>query len=339
MYIRYILICYAQCDTYLILFTVYSIVLYNIIEQPIYSKKDLQEKFKKAKLNAQNTIVTYHELNEQQKKSLDDIQAMIIVVNQNEFVATMCYLKPPDGHSCILEVHGSNEVGFTNKSFVFYIGMFGKCPVVVTRVDQGRGRDAINHIRCFKNILLIAAVGVAAGFPENNVHYGDVIISRHIKDCSIFRQEDGVRIPRGNTTPGCKYMINRLQYSLGWEFVRSKQGTKSSVISGLFLSRPVLLNSEVARKEMLRDFGIDAKGFEMEGFSITGFGIECIIIKGVCDYASGITKEWQPTAALAANDYLYHHLSQLDISNMKAEKDDLHKGLHELHTLSYVCKI
>ena len=84
---------------------------------------------------------------------------------------------------------------------------------------------------------------------------------------------------------------------------------------------------------MLRNFGMEAKGFEMEGFSITGFGIECIIIKGVCDYASGKTKEWQPTATLAANSYLYHHLNQLDISSMNAAKY-LHKGLHELRTLN-----
>ena len=306
-----------------------TIVLHNTLEQPFYSVEDLREKSKKA--NTQNTVVNYHELNEQQKKSFNVVQAMIIVVNQNEFMATMCYLKPPDGHSHILEVHGSNEVGFENKPFIFYIGMFGKCPVAVTRVDQGRGRDAIDRIWCFKNILLIAAVGVAAGFPENKVHYGDVIISKQIKDCSIYRQEDGSCTPRGNTTPGCKYMIDRLENSLYWEFVSSKQGTRSSVIIGLFLSKPVLLDSKGGRKEMLRDFGKDAKGFEMEGFSITGFGKECIIIKGVCDYAYGKTKEWQPTAALAANDYLYHHLNQLDISSMKATKDDLYKGLHELH--------
>ena len=288
--------------------------------------EDLNDKSKKS--NPQNTVVNYDELNARQKKILDGVQAMIIVVNQNEFMATMCYLKPPNEHSCILEVHGSNEVGFANKQFIFYIGMFGKCPVAVTRVDQGRGRDAIVYIRCFKNILLIAAVGVAAGFPENKVHYGNVIISKQIKDCSIYRQEDGTCTPRGDTTPGCKYMIGRLQNTLSWEFVRSKQGTKSSVIFGLFLSKPVLLDSKGGRAEILRDFGIDAKGFEMEGFSITGFGIECIIIKGVCDYASGKTKEWQPTAALAANDYLYHHLSQLDISSMRTARDDLHKGLH-----------
>ena len=303
-----------------------SIVLYNILEQPIYSVEDLKKKSIKA--NAQNTVVNYDKLNERQKKLFDDVQAMIIVVNQNEFMATMCYLKSPNGHSSILEVHGPNQVGFANKPFIFYIGIFGKCPVAVTRVDQGRGRDAIDHITYFKNILLIAAVGVAAGFPENKVHYGDVIISKQIKDCSIYRQGDGTCIPRGDTTPGCKYMIGRLQNSLHWEFVHSKQGTKSSVSLGLFLSKPVLLDDKGGRAEMLRDFGVDAKGFEMEGFSITGFGIECIIVKGVCDYASGKTKEWQPTAALAANDYLYHHLNQLDISAMRTARDDLHTGLH-----------
>ena len=308
---------------------IYSIVLYNLLEQPIYSEKDLQEKSKKA--NAQNTVVNYRKLNEQQKKSLDDVQAMIIVVNQNEFMATMCYLKPPNELSHILEVHGSSEVGHVNIPFIFYIGMFGKCPVAVIRVEQGRGGDAIYHIKCLKNVFLVAAVGVAAGFPENKVHYGDVIISKQIKDCSIFRQEDEARIPRGNIIPSCKYMINRLQNTLYWEFVRSKQGTKSSVTFGLFLSMPVLLDSERWRKEILKDFGMEAKGFEMEGFSITGFGVDCIIIKGVCDYAGGKTKEWQPTAALAANDYLYHHLNQIDISTMKAEKD---KGLYELCTLN-----
>ena len=303
-------------------------MLYNILEQPAYSVEDL--KGKSIKANPQSTVVNYHELNEQQKVLLDDVQAMLVVNNQNEFMATMCYLKPPDGHSRILEVHGSNEVGFANKQFIFYIGMFGKCLVAVTRVDQGCGRDAIDHIKCFKSILLIVAVGIAAGFPENKVHYGDVIISKQIKDCSIYRQEDGICTPRGDITPGCKYMIGRLQNSLHWEFVRSKQGTKSSVSIGLFLSKTVLLDSKGGRNEMLRHFGKDAKGFEMEGFSITRLGTECIIIKGVCDYASGKTKEWQPTAALAANDYLYHHLNQLDISSMRVAKDDLYTGLHVL---------
>ena len=47
-----------------------------------------------------------------------------------------------------IEVHGSNEVGFANKPFILYIGMFGKWQPDITRVDQGRGRDAMDHIWC-----------------------------------------------------------------------------------------------------------------------------------------------------------------------------------------------
>ena len=62
----------------------------------------------------------------------------------------------------------------------------------------------------------------------------------------------------------------------------------------------------------------------MEGYSIAGCNIDRIIVKAVCDFASGKTKEWQPTAALAANDYLYHHLNTMDLSCLKGE--------HHLHS-------
>ena len=287
----------------------------------------LMETYKKGV--AEPHRVKYDDLNSEQKKILDEVQAMIIVVNDSEFMATMCYLKPPNNQSSVLEVHGSTEVVRTNKPFKFYIGMFGKCPVAVTRVEPGHGRDAIDHIKYFQNILLIAAVGVAAGFPENNARYGDVIISTMITDCSTYKiDDDGIYIPRGLDSPGCSYMISELRQHHRWEFVCSKNDRKSSVILGKVLSRPVLVNSKEEREQMLSSFGREAKGYEMEGYSITGFGIECIIIKGVCDYASGKTKEWQPTAALAANDYLHYHLLKSDISGMKPVKDDLHKGLH-----------
>ena len=282
--------------------------------------EDLEKKYEEEK--APRVKVNYHELNSEQKQFLPKVQALIIVVNESEFKATMCNLKPPpkfDDHKdpSIIEVTSSTEVGFKKKTFIFYIGMFGKCPVAVGKVEPGRGRDAIDHIKLFPNIVLIAAVGVTAGFPENNVHYGDVIISKQITDCSTYKIQDGTYIPRGLDSSGCQYMINALGGNFGWKFMCSKDARRSLVILGQVLSRPVLLNSEKERKMMLTSFGAQAKGYEMKGYSITGFGIDCIIIKGVCDFASGKTKEWQPTAALAANDCLYYQLNQLDLSGMK----------------------
>jgi len=274
--------------------------------------EDLKKKHKQA-IGVDNIQVCDDELTVEQKKILDEVQAMIVVVNDSEFLATMCYLKPPnEQYQSILEVHRNIKIGHANKLMIFYIGMFGKCPVAVAQVDAGCGRDATDHSDCFTNILLIAAVGVAAGFP-NAVNYGDVIISNRITDCSLNKYQDGNYIPRSITVSACKDMLMRLKNKFSWKFVCSQKGRKSSITMGLVLSKPVLLNDKKERENIRKCFGEEAKGYEMEGYSIIGGGIECIIIKGVCDFASGKTKDWQPTAALAANDYLYHHLNQMDL--------------------------
>ena len=301
--------------------------------EPKFSLKDLEEKYQKA-IREGFTQLRYDELSTQQKEILGEVQAMLIVVNDSEFMATMSYLKPPQNQK-ILKIHRNIKLGHDNNNpLIFYIGMFGKCLVAVTRVDQGCGRDALIHSDCFENVLLIAAVGVAAGFPENGVKLGDVLVSQQITDCSIYKRQDGEYISRGNTTRAFKYLIKRLKDGkFQWKFVCTSQDTKSSVIFGQFLSKPMLLNDEAERGEILKYFGKEAKGYEMEGFSIAGGAIDCIIIKGVCDFASGKNKKWQPTAALAANDCLYHDLNQMDLSVMK---DDIQKGIFQLYIIGYV---
>ena len=295
--------------------------------EPSFSLESLKEKYQKA-ISVGYTQLRYDELSAQQKEILNEVQAMLVVVNKSEFMAAMSYLKPLVNHNyqSILEIHNVITLGHDKNSLVFFIGMFGKCPVAVTRVNQGCGRDALHHSGCFNNILLIAAVGVAAGFPENDVNLGDVIVSQQITDCSIYKEKNGERIPRGNTTPAFKYLVDRLKKSeLQWEFECASQGTKSSVTFGLFLSKPVLLDDKEEREKMLKYFGKEAKGYEMEGFSIAGGAIDCIIVKGVCDFASGKNKIWQPTAALAAIDCLHHDLMQMDLSLMK---DVIQKGTY-----------
>ena len=261
--------------------------------------------------------LVYHELSEKQLKIFDEVQALIVVVNDKEFMATLHYLKPPkDDTKDILEVHRSIKIGNADKPRIFYIGKFGECMVAVTQVTQGCGKDAIEHTDCFKKLKLVAAVGVAAGFPENKVRMGDVLVSEKIIDCSHYKREKKY-IPRGSTFPGSSYMIQRLQKKMPWEFQCTKTGIKSSVVCGDILSKSVLLNDKDERKKILSEFREEAKGYEMEGFSLTNGEIDIIVIKGVCDFASGKNKEWQPTAALAANDCLHFHLSRLDLRIIK----------------------
>ena len=259
----------------------------------------------------------YNQLNPQQQDIVAKVQAMIIVVNDNEFMATMCYLKPHESQDSILKIQFKAVIGPDSDHRIFYVGKFGKCPVAVTRVDQGHGEDAVHHAskKYFKNLVLFAAVGVSAGFPENGVKLGDVLISDRIHDCTLYKKQDGVDIPRSIISGASKFMLQLLKDHFDWKYPCTKDNKRNAAVKfGLILSKSVLLNDADERSRLLKHFGPEAKGFEMEGFGIMNSSIGFIVIKGVCDFAGDKTKEWQPTAALAANDYLYHHFCQEDLS-------------------------
>ena len=261
-------------------------------------------------------MLQFDKLDSQQKDIVSEVQAIIVVVNSNELLATMCYLAPPDHQNVILRIQCVSPVGPDKDPRIFYVGKFGECPVAVTQVQQGRGKDAVYHARkeFFNNLVLIAAVGVAAGFPENGVKLGDVLISDQIQDCTIFKRQDE-DFARGNKMPASKFMRQLLKHHIDWKYPCTKDESRdASVTFGLILSKPMLLNDKAERKRLLKDYGKEAKGFEMEGFGIMDSAVDFIVIKGVCDLGNKKDDLWQPTAALAANDYLYHHFCQTDLS-------------------------
>ena len=243
------------------------------------------------------------------------MQAILVVVNQYELLATLCYLKPPDGQSAVMTIQCITSVGPDNDPRIFHVGNFGKCLVAVTQVQQGCGEDAVYHARreVFKNLVLIAAVGVAAGFPKK-VKLGDVLISDRIHDCTIHKIQDGDYISRGIIKSASKFMKQILKLDFDWKYPCTKDKSRNaSVKIGLILSKPMLLNDKTERDRLLK-VNPEAIGFEMEGFGIMKSTLDSIVIKGVCDFAGDKDKAWQPTAALAANDYLYHHFCQTDLS-------------------------
>ena len=295
----------------------YSWCVYNnfIYTEPLYEKRDLEELCSEA--NVEVKVLHYDELDEKRKEMVAKVQAMLVVVNDYEDLATKCYLKPPDGSKVILEIHRKTKYGPDFDPRIFLIGKFGKCPVAVTQVRQGHGSDAALHADkdVFHDMQIIIAVGVAAGFPENKVKLGDVLIAERIHDCSIRKAQEGEIIPRGNVLPVSKYMFDRLLNKHNWDFPCTKDKSRSSeVIPGVFLSNSELINDAKKRKELLIAHCKEAKGYEMEGFGIMTSSMDCIIVKGVCDYAGKKTKKWQPTAALAANHYLLQELERLDLS-------------------------
>ena len=269
-----------------------------------------------AEANIQVKVINYSELDKKQKEMVAKVQAMIVVANDCEILATKCFLKPPDGSDVILEIHRKTKYGPDFDPRIFLIGKFGKCPVAVTQVRQGHGSDAALHADkdVFHDMQIIIAVGVAAGFPENKVKLGDVLIAERIHDCSLRKLNKGEIVPQGNVLPVSKYMFDRLQRKHDWYFPCTKNKKRhSAVISGPFLSNSESLHDFKKRKELLEVHCKDAKGYETEGFGIMKSSMDCIIVKGVCDYAGEKTEKWQPTAALAANQYLLQELERLDL--------------------------
>ena len=226
----------------------------------MYTDDDLKEKYENHK--TEKEMLQYDKLNSQQRNIVAKVQAMIVVVNDNEFTATMCYLAPPDNQNAVFKIQCKTQVGPDSDRRIFFVGNFGKCPVAVTRVAQGRGKDAVYHAKkeCFKNLVLIAAVGVAAGFPQNGVKLGDVLISDRIHDCAIYKQQDNAYFPRGNILPASKFMIDLLKDHLDWNFSCTKDEQRNtSVKFGLILSKSVLLDDADERDRLLQYFGKEAK--------------------------------------------------------------------------------
>ena len=233
------------------------------------------------------------------------------MVNDYEFMATMCYLAPPDHLNVVLKIQCKTP---NRDPQIFYVGSFGKCPSAVTYVKQGCHKDVLCYPSLqreyFTNLVLIASVGVITGFPDGDIQLGDVLISEQVH--AIHDRQDNTR---DNVNPASRFMLNLLKEYFDWEFpctVDKKHD--ASVKFGLILSKPALSSDVAGRTQSLQYFGQNPKGIEVESFDITASSKNFIVIKGICNFTGDNTKVWEPTAALAANDYLYHHLCQTDLS-------------------------
>ena len=291
--------------------------MFCFFAEPLYDEKYLQKKYEDAKFQT-TELKKFENLEMEEKKMVTKVQAMIVVVNDFEDLAIKCHLKPPDDSDVILDVLCTKSDGPDLSKKSFLIGQFGKCPVAVTRVAQGCGRDAAVHAGrdVFPNMQVFIALGVAAGFAKNKVRLGDVLISERIHDCSIVKLKEGEIIPRGKVSDVHGPILNFLKNNHDWKFPCTKDKMRhSSAIVGPILSKPELLDDPKKREQYIQAHCKEAKGFEMEGFGLMGYEkIGCIIVKGVCDYAGKKAKKWQPTAALAANDCLLKVLMKNDLS-------------------------
>ena len=236
-----------------------------------------------------------------------------MVVNSNEFLASMCYFGKNEGKTLF---SSSNK---------YYVGKWGGIPAaLVKQSHQGdvHSKDLTDSsIKLFKNLKAIIALGVCATVGR----LGDVIVSSRIDACNSIKIKGDRVINEGNKySPGAdihRFLSDSIE---SWEYLCTKPGIdheeySAKAISKHMLSGAHLIASADFRDKLIKGVSPEAMGIEMEGIGVMNgiisaeklHKIQFIIVKAGCDYADeSKNKEWQPVAAMAAADFVYKQLSR-----------------------------
>ena len=246
------------------------------------------------------------------KQILDGVVLLLMVANDNELDAAMCYLTK----SKVQVLHSQGNI--------YHVGKWGEIPAaLIKQSEQGtsgpNGSQNLTRlsISVFKNLKVIIGLGICG----TKGRLGDVIVSSRIDECK-FKVGAKQLIDRGNKFPPGDNITKFLQYNNRiWSFQCTRPGVEvyeSKVVFQPMLSGTPLIASGQYRDQLIQDVSQESGGVEMEGIGIINglraaekFGqVEFIIVKAGCDYADeSKNKEWQPVAAMAAADFVYNQLS------------------------------
>ena len=250
------------------------------------------------------------------KKIIDGVRLLLMVVNPSEFYAAMNYFSKNKARR--LESNGD----------IYYVGKWGKIPAALVRQSKPgyAGPDGsmlltMASINLFKNLEVIIALGVCGTMGR----LGDVIVSSQIDGCDDIKimGNDIQIINRAiKCNPGRKIYKYLKHNCETWSYLCTKQGTQKHEAKAVLkpmLSGVHLVASAEYRKKLKKGVNMEAEGLEMEGIGVIhGITsakkmdkIDFIIVKAGCDYADEKkSKEWQPVAAMAAANFVYHQLSK-----------------------------
>ena len=279
-----------------------------------FTSDDLVRKTENLRIQFTNDV-----LNEvSDKQILDGVLLLLMVANDNELDAAMCYFSKSKA-----------QVLFSQGN-IYHVGKWGEIPAaLVKQGEQGTsGPDGAQNltrlsISVFKNLKVIIALGVCGTMGR----LGDVIVSSRIDECK-FKVGAEKLIDRGNKFPPGSNIHKFLQFNNRiWSFQCTKPGVeeyKSKAVFQPMLSGTPLIASGTYRDHLIQDVSEEAGGVEMEGIGIINgiriaekLGqIEFIIVKAGCDYANELkNKEWQPVAAMAAADFVFEQLNKKLVHN------------------------
>ena len=239
------------------------------------------------------------------KELIGGVKILIMVVESNEYNAAMHYF-----------VKGEVKGLTVEDGTTYYVGKWGKIPAALVHVAGKSTEDPTKKaIKLFHTLETIIALGVCG----TTKYAGCVLVSDKIyKYC---KQE----LPSGNIfdTSDFAEPVSRIFELLHnnyvqWSFVCTEEGDNKSEAKFVpMLSGTNLTASREDQDKLIHVVNEEGFGVEMGGKGILS-GIkeenkktDFIIVKGGCNYANKDKSEkWQPTAAMAAADFLYSQLNK-----------------------------
>ena len=280
-----------------------------------YTTDDLQKGLKDVLPKFNNDVLIEHK----DKKIIDGVLLLLMVVNSSEFLAAMNYFSKSEAK--ILNSDGNN----------YYVGRWGQIPAALVR-QRGQGISGpsgsqqltCSSINLFKHLKVIIALGVCGTVGR----LGDVIVSSRIDGFNLYKVKGDQLINRSLVCQPGDNIYGFLMLSPEiWSFLCATEGTEEYKAKAVFkpmLSGTPLIASGQYRDKLIENVSQEAGGVEMEGIGVVDGiriskkmdKIEFVIVKAGCDYADETkNKEWQPVAAMAAADFVYQQLDRKIVHN------------------------
>lgn len=198
-------------------------------------------------------------------------------------------------------------------NLTYYFGIFGKYKVVHVQCSMGSIAPSssiatVNEalsVFCSKAVIMI---GIAFGIDNKKQNIGDVLVAESILPYNSKRVGSDHEIHRGSEILSGPVLLNRFRSVKDWHYLL-KDSVHAEILFSKIMSGEELIDNFDYR-EKLKSAYPDSKGGEMEGAGLYSAcyskKIECILVKGICDFADGEKgknkKNNQDSAMLSAID-------------------------------------
>lgn len=230
----------------------------------------------------------------------------IVVATQTELIQAIRELVPLSRRRHLWKVVHDHDT--------YYLGRFGAFQTVVMLSSMGAAGatgatlsvDAL--IREWDPTAVIL-LGIAFGASRKKHHAADILVAEHLIPYEHQRVSDKLMF-RTPIPPLSPTLVNRFRHALDWVFYRP-DGTKCVMHVGPILSGDKLIDSREFKDALLRQYP-NAIGGEMEGAGLWSAAQrnrkECILVKGVCDWADGRKHDSYHAMAAASAVSLCKHV-------------------------------